>query len=113
MFYLLCLLSQLYTMGSRSVFNISHPMQECEHMGYLSKLIDSAIIINEMRKNASVFHNDVFHILFVSWQNDVENVFRPRMHIIHERKGTCRAECRRVMVKSLSDSEIRDSHHQL
>ena len=70
-FYLLCLLSQLYTMGSRSVFNISHPMQECEHMGYLSKLIDSAIITNEMRKNASVFHNDVFHILFVSRQNDV------------------------------------------
>ena len=50
-------------------------MHKCEEMDHLSNLHVSAIIRNEMRKNASVFHN-AFSTFFLSLdENDVENTF--------------------------------------
>ena len=88
-------------------------MQEYEHMGFLSKLIISVIITNEIRKTTFVFHILFSTSVLYVRQTLVEKILQNYLHIIQERKGTRRAECRRIMVKSLTDPEIRHSHHQL
>ncbi len=79
-------------MGGAWVFNMPQCMQECERMGGLSNSSESAIIINEMRKNASVFHSAFSTSLAAGRERDVENAFWTADAYYTRTEGKYRAE---------------------